>query len=142
LTLFLGIGPHLFGIAVWKARDAPARNPSSLLIPGDEDTTMHYLLFYDVVDDYTTRRQPHRGAHLKYAKPFVERGELLLGGALAEPVDQAVLLFESGTPAVAEAFAVSDPYVLQGVVTSWQVRPWTTVIGRQAAVPLPAESVQ
>jgi uncharacterized protein YciI len=97
----------------------------------------HYLLFYDVVDDYVTRRQPHRAAHLEYAQPFVERGELILGGALAEPVDGAVLLFRGETPAVAHSFAASDPYVTQGLVTRWRVRPWTTVIGPQAAMPLP-----
>jgi uncharacterized protein len=103
---------------------------------------MHYMLFYDLVDDYVTRRQPHRGAHLKYARTFVDRGELLLAGALAEPIDQAVLLFESQSAAVAEAFAAGDPYVLQGLVTAWRVRPWTTVIGPQAAVPVPVESGQ
>jgi uncharacterized protein len=102
---------------------------------------MHYLLFYDLVEDYVSRRQPHRAAHLRYARPFVEQGELLLAGALAEPADQAVLLFESQTPAVAEAFAAGDPYVLQGLVTGWQVRPWTTVVGPQAAVPISAESL-
>lgn len=97
---------------------------------------MHYLLLYDVVDDYVTRRQPFRSAHLAYARPFVDRGELLLGGALAEPVDGAVLLFQGNGPGVASAFAASDPYVLNGVVTRWRVRPWTTVVGHLAAAPL------
>jgi uncharacterized protein YciI len=101
---------------------------------------MHYLLFYEVANDYVARRQPYRRAHLQYAHPFVERGELVLAGALAEPVDGAVLLFESETPAVAEEFAAGDPYVKQGLVTRWRVRPWTTVVGPQAAVPLPTES--
>ena len=78
---------------------------------------------------------------MRYAQPFVERGELVLAGALAEPVDSAVLLFESETPAVAEAFAAGDPYVKQGLVTRWRVRPWTTVLGSRAAVPLPTESI-
>jgi uncharacterized protein len=90
---------------------------------------MHYLLMYDVVDDYVTRRQPHRAAHLAYAEPYVARGELLLGGALAEPVDQAILLFRSDGPVVAEAFAAADPYVLHGLVVRWRVRPWVTVAG-------------
>ena len=101
---------------------------------------MHYLLFYDLVDEYVTRRQPHRAAHLKYARPYVERGELLLAGALAEPADRAVLLFQSQSPSVAETFAAGDPYVLQGLVTGWRVRPWTTVLGPQAEVPIPVES--
>lgn len=39
------------------------------------------------------------------------------------------------SPAVAEKFATSDPYVLNGSVKRWRVRPWTTVIGDGAAVP-------
>ena len=98
---------------------------------------MHYLLFYDVVPDYVTRRQPFRAAHLEYARPFIERGDLLLGGALAEPVDGAVLLFRGKTPEVARAFAATDPYVQQGLVTRWRVRPWTIVVGAAAEVRLP-----
>jgi uncharacterized protein YciI len=95
--------------------------------------TTHYLLFYEVVDDYVTRRQPIRSAHLAYAQRFVDRGELILAGALAEPVDQAVLLFRTEAPDVPRAFATADPYVVQGLVTRWWVRPWTTVIGPLSA---------
>ena len=98
---------------------------------------MHYLLFYDVVPDYVIRRQPFRAAHLEYARPFIERGELVLGGALAEPVDGAVLLFQGQTADVAHAFAAADPYVQQGLVTRWRIRPWTTVVGPAAEVSLP-----
>jgi uncharacterized protein len=97
---------------------------------------MHYLLFYDVVDDYVTRRQPHRAAHLSHAQRYAERGELVLAGALAEPVDAAVLLFQGESPAVAERFAADDPYVRHGLVRQWRVRPWITVAGAQAAAPL------
>lgn len=98
---------------------------------------MHYLLFYDVIPDYVARRQPFRAAHLEYARPFIERGELVLGGALADPVDGAVLLFRGQTPDVAQAFAAADPYVRQALVTGWRVRPWTTVVGPGAEVRLP-----
>jgi uncharacterized protein YciI len=97
---------------------------------------MHYLLFYDVVDDYLIRRQALRTAHLAHARRFVERGELLLAGALAEPVDGAVLLFRGETPDAAHAFAEADPYVQHGLVTRWRVRPWTTVVGPDAATPV------
>lgn len=97
---------------------------------------MHYLLFYDVVPDYAERRIPLRSAHLAHAEAFVERGELLLGGALADPIDAAVLLFRCDSPAVAEAFAAADPYVTNGLVTRWRVREWTTVVGAGAAVQL------
>jgi uncharacterized protein YciI len=98
---------------------------------------VHYLLIYDVVDDYVERRAPFRRAHLTHARAAVERGELVLGGALANPPDGAVLLFSGDSPAAAEAFAGTDPYVLNGVVARWRVREWTTVVGKDAAVAIP-----
>ncbi len=97
---------------------------------------MHYLLIYDVVDDYVTRRTPLRAAHLAHARAAVTRRELLLGGALANPPDGAVLLFRGDSPAAAEAFAAADPYVINGLVTRWRVREWTTVVGPAAETPL------
>ena len=97
---------------------------------------MHYLLFYDVVADYVERRAALRDAHLALARRAVERGELLLGGALADPVDGAVLLFQGSSPEVAAKFAKADPYVVNGLVTSWRVREWTTVVGPYAANPV------
>ena len=96
----------------------------------------HYLLIYDVVEDYVTRRAPLRAAHLARAEEAVARGELLLGGALANPADGAVLLFQGDDPRAAEAFAAADPYVLNGLVTRWRVREWTTVVGPGAAHPV------
>jgi len=98
---------------------------------------MHYLLFYDAVDTYAERRVPFRKAHLAHATAAVARGELVLAGALANPVDGTVLLFKGDSPAAAEAFAKADPYVLNGLISRWRVREWTTVVGRDAQVPLP-----
>jgi hypothetical protein len=95
---------------------------------------MHYLLFYDVVEGYTERRKPFRAAHLAYGNEAVARGELVLGGALADPVDAAVLLFRTASRQAVERFAAQDPYVLNGLVKSWRVREWTTVIGPEASV--------
>ena len=97
---------------------------------------MHYLLFYEVGKDYVTRRGQFRDAHLKKAWEASARGELVLGGALANPVDGAVLLFKGDSPAVAENFAKADPYVTNGAVKRWYVREWTTVAGEDAAVPV------
>jgi uncharacterized protein len=100
---------------------------------------VHYLLFYDVVEDYAARRMPFRAAHLEHGRQALARGGLVLGGAFANPVDGAVLLFQGDSPAVAETFARTDPYVLNGLVTNWRVREWTTVIGAGAAAPIPAK---
>ena len=98
---------------------------------------MHYLLFYEVVDDYVNRRVPFRAAHIALAQAAAARGELVLGGALANPPDGSVLLFRGSSPSVAESFARHDPYVTSGIVTTWRVREWTTVVGPGAEVPLP-----
>ncbi len=97
---------------------------------------MHFLLFYDVSPDYLERRAEFRLAHLNKAWASHEAGGLVLGGALADPVDQAVLLFKGESSRVAEAFAESDPYVLNGLVKRWHVRQWNTVAGSDAANPI------
>jgi uncharacterized protein YciI/heme-degrading monooxygenase HmoA len=97
---------------------------------------MHYLLFYEVGEDYVSKRAEFREAHLQKAWEASARGELVLGGALANPVDGAVLLFRGDSPEVAEKFARTDPYVTSGAVKRWYVREWTTVAGEGAARPI------
>jgi len=99
---------------------------------------MHYLLLYEIVEDYAERRTPYRRAHITLAREAVARGELVLGGALAHPADGVVLLFRGESPEAAERFAAADPYVRNGIVTKWRVREWTTVVGADAQVALPA----
>jgi uncharacterized protein YciI len=100
---------------------------------------LHYLLMYDLVDDYVQRRGPLRSAHIAHAHHAIARGELVLGGALANPPDRAILLFKGDSPKAAAAFAAVDPYVVNGLVTRWQIREWTTVVGADAEVPLPPD---
>ncbi|HMD16974.1 MAG TPA: YciI-like protein [Terriglobales bacterium] len=97
---------------------------------------MHYLLFYEVSEDYVSRRAEFRDAHLEKAWKASERGELVLGGALSNPVDGAVLLFKGDSPEVAEEFARADPYVISGAVKRWHVREWKTVAGEDSATPI------
>ena len=97
---------------------------------------MHYLLFYDVAPEYVERRGAFRAEHLALAWQAHGRGELILGGALADPVDGAILLFQGDSPRIAEEFAAADPYVRHGLVARWRVRPWQTVVGESATSPL------
>jgi len=94
---------------------------------------VHWILFYDLADDYLERRAPLRDEHLGLARAAHERGDLVLAGALAEPADGALLVFRGDSAAAAEAFARDDPYVAEGLVKSWRVRPWTVVIGGDAS---------
>jgi uncharacterized protein YciI len=97
---------------------------------------MHYLLFYEAGEDYVERRAAYRDEHLRKAWAASDRGELVLGGALGDPTDGALLLFQSDSPEVAERFARADPYVVNGVIKRWYIREWKTVAGSQAATPL------
>ena len=98
---------------------------------------MHFMLIYDLAPDYLDRRGAYRAVHLAMARDAVARGELVLGGALTDPADTAMLLFSGDSPAAAEAFAAADPYVTAGLVTGWRVRNWHTVVGQDAAFPAP-----
>lgn len=94
----------------------------------------HHLLCYDLAPDYLARRGDHRSAHLALAWRYADEGRLLLGGAVGDPVESALLLFADA--ASAAAFAVADPYVVHGLVTAWRLRPWATVVGRDAVDPI------
>ena len=99
----------------------------------------HFLLCYEGAPDYLERRPQFRSDHLKHAWAAYERGELVVAGALADPVDGAVLMFAGDSPSIAEEFARADPYVTGGLVARWHVREWTTVIGELAATPVRPE---
>jgi len=89
----------------------------------------YYALFYHVVEGFVERRLPFREAHLAHSRHAAERGELALGGALAEPADSALIVFRGDSPDAARAFAEKDPYVRNGLVQRWEVRPWNVVVG-------------
>lgn len=89
----------------------------------------YYVLFYDVVENFVARRAEFREEHLGLLRAAHDRGELLLGGALADPVDRALLVFRAADRSVAEDFARNDPYVVRRLVTRWEVRPWSVVVG-------------
>ena len=89
---------------------------------------MHLLLEYRLADDYLERRAALREEHLTLARAAHERGELLLAGALPDPYDRALLVWTAPREVV-ERFAAADPYVTNGLVTAWTVRPWNVVIG-------------
>jgi len=97
---------------------------------------VHYLLTYDLAPDYLARRGEFRDEHLKLAWDAQASGELLIAGALSDPADTALLVFAGDTPEAAERFASADPYVTHGLVKSWRVRPWNTVVGKDASNPV------
>ena len=92
----------------------------------------YYVLRYDtVVDDYVNRRAPFRAEHLRLLNEAHARGEVVMGGAVGENPDGAIIIFKSDAPAVAERFATHDPYVTNGLILAWRVQPWNVVVGAQ-----------
>ena len=85
------------------------------------------FLHYTYVDNMLEKRQPHRAAHLAYASKKNSQGDVIMGGALSNPVDAGIIICRS--VAAAEAFAASDPYVINGLVTEFQVREYNVVVG-------------
>ena len=91
----------------------------------------YYALIYEVVDDYVARRAAYREEHLRLGREAHRRGELVLAGAFADPVDRALLVFRVADRAIVEAFARNDPYVTNGLVKRWEVRRWKVVVGNE-----------
>ena len=92
------------------------------------DTGPHQLLFYDYIENIVERRAPHREEHLAYARRYRDDGQIVMAGAAGDPPHGAVFVFRGEDPTQAEAFAREDPYVREGLVTSWRVEPWNVVI--------------
>jgi uncharacterized protein YciI len=99
----------------------------------------YFALFYDVVDDFVEHRAPYRGAHLRLVQEAHRRGEIVLAGALGMPPDRALLIFRGSDPSIASDFARADPYVVNGLVTRWEVQPWAVVVRNELAEGDPSE---
>ena len=89
---------------------------------------MYFALFYDYVPDVLERRAAFRADHLALANEEQAAGRLVLAGAFDPPTDGALLVFEAERAQV-EEFVRRDPYVKNGLVTAWRVKPWSVVVG-------------
>jgi uncharacterized protein YciI len=98
----------------------------------------YFALFYDVVDDFVARRAPFRAEHLRLAGEAHNRGDMVLAGALVEPADTALIIFHCADKYIAEDFARRDPYVVNGLVKKWSVRPWNVVVGQTSEIASPS----
>ena len=85
------------------------------------------LLTYEYVEDMAERRTPYRAGHLAAIERSREAGDLVIGGAAGDPPSTGLLAVRGASPAVAEAFAEEDPYVVAGLVVRRTIQPWTVV---------------
>ncbi|CEG45663.1 YCII-related [Plasmopara halstedii] len=88
----------------------------------------YYILRYEYVHDILNRRGPYRAEHLERAVTAKKDGNVVMGGALVDPPDAGVFIFNVSDKKIIEKFATSDPYVLNNLVTSYSIREWTVVI--------------
>ncbi len=98
-------------------------------VPTQLPRITHHALLYESVDNFAARRAPFREEHLKLITEAHARGELVMAGGLGNPPDGSLLVFRGSSPDSAEAFARRDPYVTEGLITRWTVKPWAVVIG-------------
>lgn len=92
----------------------------------------YFALIYYVVENFVAGRTPFREDHLRLAGEARDRGQLVLAGALGDPADRALLVFRAEDKSIAEGFAQNDPYVINGLVSRWEVQPWAVVIESDA----------
>ena len=74
----------------------------------------YYILKYHLADDYLERRSSYREEHLQLAGQLHQKGKLILGGALTDLTDEALLVFYVENKSVIENFISKDPYIKNG----------------------------
>jgi uncharacterized protein YciI len=88
---------------------------------------MKHVMTYRAVDDFLPLAHQHGPAHVERLHEFHGRGVLLMVGTFDEPMNgDAMGIFTSRE--AAEEFIAGDPFVLNGVVASWTIRPWNEVL--------------
>lgn len=90
---------------------------------------MHFILTYHTVNRFNDRKMRFRSAHLDLVRSYYGDGRLVMGGALLEPNDAALLIFQCDQVDEVEGFVEKDPYVQKGLVKSYDIRPWSVAIG-------------
>lgn len=83
---------------------------------------MTIVAFYEVAPEALARVMEYFPAHKTRLDEFHARGVLLAAGPLGNPPEGAMALFTSRE--AAEEFIQGDPFVVNGVVSSWRVVEW------------------
>lgn len=90
---------------------------------------MYYALKYELSSDYLNKRVNFRAAHLSMITSLHQDGIVVLGGAFEEPNDTALIIFKAENSKIIRDFVKHDPYVINGLVKTWEIRKWKVVIG-------------
>jgi len=90
---------------------------------------MYYILIYHTADNYIENRKPYRSKHLQLLEIELKKKHIVLGGALSDPADQAVIIWRVEDKKIIEEFVNNDPYVKNGLISKYEIRSWNIVIG-------------
>ncbi|MCR6713241.1 MAG: YciI family protein [Demequina sp.] len=96
----------------------------------------HYLLRYQYVDGIDAKRGPYRDEHLTRLWAEADAGRVLIAGGAGDPVSEGIIAWSVDDPQLIHEFVKGDPYMTAGLITSYDVVPWRTVVGDAAAEPL------
>jgi uncharacterized protein YciI len=88
---------------------------------------MKHVMTYRAVDGFLPLAREHGPAHVERLREFHGRGVLLMAGPFDEPMNGDAMGIFTNREA-AEEFIAGDPFVVNGVVASWTVRPWNEVL--------------
>ncbi|GLC50262.1 hypothetical protein PLESTB_000360200 [Pleodorina starrii] len=108
-----------------RSRNTTVRCMASAAAPPPK----YFLLEYKYVPDILEKRTPFRAAHIDGAKKQAEAGKMVMAGAFGETPDGALFVFKDSTREEIEQFVQADPYVQNGLVPSWQIKPYAVVVG-------------
>jgi uncharacterized protein len=97
--------------------------------------TTYFVAFlttrYRSLDEVRAQAPGELAAHAARSKQWHEDGKLLMAGAFLdrpeEPVSTMAVL---ANRQAAEEYIAGDPFVVQGMVSNWQIRPWANLLAR------------
>lgn len=93
---------------------------------------MYFILTYETIEGYVEKRKPFREEHLSLLTKELENKHVILGGALEDPADKAVIIWNVKDKKTIEDFVSNDPYVQNGLISKYEIRPWNVVINNLA----------
>jgi hypothetical protein len=85
---------------------------------------MKAVVLYASAADVASKAPAHFPAHRARLDEFAARGELLMVGTFGDPQAEGSMAIFADR-AAAEAFVREDPFVLEGVVRSYEIRDWS-----------------
>ena len=104
------------------------RSRSALLSTSSSSNKLKFVLEYAYVAYILEKRGPYRPQHLKLAEDHLKDGSIVFGGPFTPPTGAMFIFSVDGRESV-EAFIAEDPYVTNGLVTTYTIKEWNVLIG-------------